>query len=387
MSDLQLAEKDPALILSEALATYKQITGQDLAPADPRRLHLQALLLIVSQLRQLIDFSGKQSLLRFVSDLFIDALSELWIGTEGRIPAAPSQCTERFNFGVLGSYTIPDKTRVSDGKNFWEVEGDTSNTGTFVDATVKCITPGRASNGVAIGQIDTLVDPSDLPGCTGVTNTTETISGRDVEGLEDFRARLRNEPEARSTCGPRAAYEAAALEASENVADAAAIGPDDFGEVFYTTPGPGEIWLLIIKGERDEQGALISVVPDPDDGLLNTVAASVTGEQVRPLGDFVTVLRPQFVDFDAICSYTIGQSRAKQAVQIQLAVQQAFSDYLLWQQSKISRDINPSELTARLVNAGAKRVIITSPTFQVLVRDQSARCVYQFLGYDGVEND
>src|SRR4051812_23051932 len=103
MSDPVLAQKDPATVLAESLARYKEATkspanpnGTTLAPADPRRLHLQAFLLLLAQQRQSIDFSGKQSLLRFVSDEWIDELALLW--GEQRIAAGPSQCTQRFLF-------------------------------------------------------------------------------------------------------------------------------------------------------------------------------------------------------------------------------------------------------------------------------------------------
>ncbi|HEX4461535.1 MAG TPA: hypothetical protein VIA18_26325, partial [Polyangia bacterium] len=108
MADPVLADADPATVLAAALATYKQATvsptnpnGTTLAPADPRRLHLQALLLLLAQQRSLIDFSGKQSMLRFVSAQWIANLAELW-GLE-MLPALPSQCTERFQYATVAA--------------------------------------------------------------------------------------------------------------------------------------------------------------------------------------------------------------------------------------------------------------------------------------------
>lgn len=386
MSDPTLADKSLATAISEALALYKSETGTTLAPGDPRRLHMQVLITLLVQQRGNIDFAGKQSLLRFVSDEWIDELAALW--GEERLPAAASECTQRFTFSDAGAHTVPAGTRVTDGTNLWEVIEDTTETGGTVDATVRCTAVGSATNGVAIGQIDTLVDPDDLSGVTGVTNTTETTKGREIESLEEFRTRLRDVPESRSTCGPRTAYQAAALEVSPTVVDAVALGPDDGGDMAGYPPGDGEVWILVIEGTRDEEtGAITSVVPTPDAGLLTAVEEALTPEDVRPLTDYVTAMAPDFVDYDTIITFYIARSRSNSASEIQTAVQEAYEAYQLWQQSKIGRDINPDELRARLLNAGAKRVTVTEPAFTQLMRDQSARLSYSFIAYGGVEDD
>lgn len=385
MSDPILAVKDPATVLAEALAIYKEQTGDALASADPRRLHLQTLLLLLAQQRALIDFSGKQSLLRFVSDQWIDELAALWGVT--RLPSLASQCTERFEFGVVAPHTVPAGTRVTDGTNIWQVLVDASATDEHVDAVVECIVLGSATNGVVAGQIDVLVDPDLLPGCDSVANLTETSKGRALESLEDFRARLRDVPESRSTCGPRLAYEAAAFAVSPTVADAVALGPNDAANMNGSPPDPGQVFVLLLKGERTDDGVLTSVVPAPDAGLLAEVLAALSAEDVRPLTDQVFTAAPSPYDFDVRVTYYIARSRAASAASIQLAATAAFDAYLLWQESKIGRDINPSELNARLVNAGAKRTAITDPAFAALKRDQSAFCTYQQLVYGGVEDD
>lgn len=385
MSDLVLAQKDPAIVIAECLARYKEKTGVSLGESDPRRLHLQTFVLLLTQQRALIDFAGKQSLLRFVSNDWIDILADLW--GAGRLAAAASETTERFTFATSAPHTIAAGVRVTDGQNTWAVIEDTSQTGLFVDATVRCIDTGSSTNGVVIGSIDTLVDPDEAPGVTSVSNLTETSKGREIEGLEDYRARLRNEPENRSTCGPRLAYEAAALEVSPTVADAVALGPDDGAEMAGLAPEPGEVHVLILKGTRDDEGVLTSVVPDPDSGLIDDVEAALSAEDVRPLTDFVTASEPLFFDFPVYVTYWIARSRSDTATVIQAAVEEAYEGWLLWTQSKIGRDINPSELVTRLVNAGAKRVDASSIAFNQMLRDQSARVSYDELVYGGVEDD
>jgi phage-related baseplate assembly protein len=386
MSDLVLAEKDPAVVLAGVLARYKALTGTALQPADPRRLLIQAIVLELAQQRALIDFSGKQSFLRYVTSVYIAALAELW--GEAPLPAEPSETTLRFTAAAPGILTIPAGVRATDGKNLWAVvETTTSEPAAYVDCLARCTVDGSQTNDVAIGQIDTIVDKDPIPGISTVTNLTETISGRNVEGTEAFRERLRSVPESRSTCGPRMAYSAAALDASSSVADAVAIGPEDGGSLAGATPDPGEVHVLLLEGTRDAEGNLTAVVPEPSSGLLAAVLDALSAEDVRPLTDYVSTEAPSFVDFDISATYYIARSRSRSAVEIQAAVADAFAGYELWQQSKIGRDIDPDELITRLKNAGAKRLVVTLPTFRALMRDESARLVYVSLVYGGIEDD
>lgn len=383
---LTFAEKDPAVVLAEALAIYETETGITLAPADPRRLHLQALVLIAAQLRAAIDFSGKQNLLRYVSSLYIEAYAELW--GLSPIPAGPSVVTLRFTASTPGVLTIPAGKRATNGMNTWAVvSATTSEAGaSYVDAVAHCTVNGAGTNGVAAGQIDTLVDT--IPGIASVSNTTATISGRDVETTEQLRERIRDAPESTSTAGPRAAYRALSLAASTAVADVAVLGPRDADYVSYDAPTAGEVHILVIEGERDDEGTVTSVIPDPTDGLLTTVDEALSAEDVRPLGDYVNVSAPVFVDFEVVATYYISRDRSESAAEIQEAVEAAFDAYLLWQQSKVGRDINPSSLIGRLYAAGAKRVVVTEPAFESLLRDQAARLSgYGTLTHGGVEDE
>lgn len=393
MADPILAVKDPQQVIADALAVYRSETGITLAPADPRRLHLQTLLLLLAQLRQGIDYSGKQSMVSFVdagmpieSAVWIKALAALW-GLSPNAPR-PSTCNVRFTAATSGVLTIPANSRVTDGISIWETpnaDGVSEVGAHYIDVIVTCTVPGDASNGVATGQIATLVDP--IPGITSCTNTAYTSGGAPAETTEQFRTRLFSAPESTSTAGPRIAYEQLALSASPAVADCVCLGPDDAGEMTGPTPTAGNVWLLVIEGARDAAGNLTSVIPDPSGGVLTAVRNATTGEEVRPLGDHVTIKAPTFSNFDLVVGYYIARSRSKSSAAIQAAAGVAFAAYVLWQQSSIGRDVNPSQLVADLVSAGAKRVVVTSPDFAQLDRNVSARCVYQQLTFLGVEDD
>ena len=385
MSDLSFAQKDPAVVLAEALAIYKAQTGVTLGEADPRRLHLQALLLLLSQIRALVDFAGKQNLLRYVSAQYIEALVDL-IGGK-LIPAGPSTTMLRFTAITPGILTIAAGRRATDGTHIWSVKETTVSGGgaSYVDALAECTVAGRASNGVVAGQIVTLVDS--ISNIASVSNTTTTKGGRDVEGTEAFRERARSIPESSSTGGPGIAYEAIARAASTAVADVVALGPDDGANMNGAAPDPGEVLILIIEGERDAAGAVTSVIPAPSSDLITTVNDAVTDEKVRVLADSVSTAAPSFVDIDLTVTYYIARSRSAFAAEIQTAAEDAFTAFALWQESKIGRDVNPSKLTADLVVAGAKRVTVASPAYAALKRDQCARVGYTTLTFGGIEDD
>ena len=65
----------------------------------------------------------------------------------------------------------------------------------------------------------------------------------------------------------------------------------------------------------------------------------------------------------------------------------AVADYILWQKSKIGRDINPDELIQRIKAAGAKRVVIASPGYTVINNESVAVCQSQTITYGGLEDD
>ena len=72
---------------------------------------------------------------------------------------------------------------------------------------------------------------------------------------------------------------------------------------------------------------------------------------------------------------------------IQKEVNAAIEDYKLWQRSKIGRDLNPNELTKRIVAAGAKRVEYRRPVFEKIAADAVAIPGTVNIVYGGMEDD
>ncbi|MNP79071.1 hypothetical protein D3C76_1768200 [compost metagenome] len=63
------------------------------------------------------------------------------------------------------------------------------------------------------------------------------------------------------------------------------------------------------------------------------------------------------------------------------------ASYQLWQRSKLGRDINPSELIARVMAAGALRVNVTAPVYTALTATQVAQQGATTLTYGGLVDD
>ena len=88
----------------------------------------------------------------------------------------------------------------------------------------------------------------------------------------------------------------------------------------------------------------------------------------------------------ALCRRNNSRARAESAAEIVVAVEAAHAAYRDWQ-CKIGRDVNPSELIARVVAAGAKRVAVTEPAFTEIARDECSRLGYDALVYGGIEDE
>jgi phage-related baseplate assembly protein len=61
-------------------------------------------------------------------------------------------------------------------------------------------------------------------------------------------------------------------------------------------------------------------------------------------------------------------------------------DFQTWQR-RLGRDINPSELIARVRGAGAKRLTLTAPADLTVGETQLPKCAAVTVAYGGIEDD
>jgi phage-related baseplate assembly protein len=366
LPDISFADKSAQQIETDIVNRYEQLTGKSLGPADPRRIFIRAIVLILAQQRSLIDFSAKQNLLGYATGEYLDHIGISRDTT--RLQPTSAKTTLRFTFSIAQQQKISAGTRVTagDGVFFATISDVTVQAGqTNVDVEAQCTVPGTIGNGYLVGQINQLVDP--IQWVQSVTNITVSEGGADLEDDDSYAERTRQAPESFSVAGPTGAYVYWAKTANPSIID-----------VSVRSPSPGVVEIRpLLKG---------GVIPDQE--VLDAVMAICSDRKIRPLTDNVQVLAPESVSYDLNLTYWIRTNDASIASSIQTKVTQAIEDYKLWQKSKLGRDIDPSELIARVKNAGAKRVEVTLPAYRQIdtfqVAQESANIS---ITYGGLEDD
>ena len=367
LPDLTFLDADVDEMLGNALEIVKGILKRDIARADPLMLFIKSLLAIIVQQRILVDELCKQNLLAYSTGDNLEHLGVL-VGVE-RLPASAATCTVEVKLSAARqrATTIMKGTRINAGDNVnfaldeavVFASGETSAT---VRAT--CLEVGEVGNGYAAGELKNIVDPQ--PFLASIENITETAGGADVEDDESFRLRIAEAPEKFSNAGSKGAYEFWAKTASNLISD-----------VYVVSENPGEVsvYVLLDGGEI------------PNEEMLNTVAEVLNDKKIRPLTDLVHVLPPLIQNYDIECRYYISRSDAISAVTIQQRCEAAVDDYINWQRAKLGRDINPTELMYLIRSAGAKRVEIISPEFQIIQPNAVALAENISVSYGGIEDD
>ena len=118
--------------------------------------------------------------------------------------------------------------------------------------------------------------------------------------------------------------------------------------------------------------------------MLEDIDKKISADNVRPLTDKVEVLSPDTIEYNINLEYYLYQDRDPIT---QEKVDQVVSSYILWQKSKLGRDINPDRLISLLHELGIKRVNITEPVFQKLDNHQLAICVSASITFAGLEEE
>lgn len=355
LPEIIFAEKDAGVIEAEIIKAYEEASGRKLYPADPVRLFLETITLLIVQQRNLIDFSAKQNLLAYAQTWGLDHLGA-HLGVY-RLQPQKALTTLAFKLSEAQALpcTIPQGTRAThDGEIFWA----TTTTAIIppgeieATATAECSIEGALGNGYLPGQIKKIVDP--FPWLQSVKNVTLTAGGADAENDENFRERIQLAPEAFSNAGSKGAYRYWARTAHQNIIDVEVLGPPD------TEPGNVELYPLLQGGEL------------PSQEVLDLVDQTCNAEDIRPDTDYVHVLSPVSIKYDLRLTYWIERANSTQATAIQAACEQAISGWLSWQRARLGRDLNPDELIHRLKRVGIKRTEILSPVFTVLSPSQVA---------------
>lgn len=366
LPEIVFVDADASKIESYILSEYEKITDRNLAKGDPVRLFLLTIAAVIVLLLNKINETGKQNLLRYATGSNLDHLGAL-IGVERTAAKAASTTIQVTLSTKLGAAALmPAGTRFTAGDNvFFALDAPLLISAGQLSAvgSATCLETGTKGNGYVAGQLKTLVDP--MPYVASVTNLTTSEGGAEIQDDDSYREDIHGAPEQFSVAGPDGAYIYHAKRTSAQITDVAVWSP---------SAGIVEIRPLMEGG----------VIPGSE--LLNQVEKTLNDKRIRPLTDKVVVLAPEKVNYSVSLTYYIDKTDETQANAIRTAVNDAVTAYALWQRSKLGRDINPSELIARVMEAGVKRVEVASPSFMVLQKTQVAQETDIIVTLGGIED-
>lgn len=362
-------ETDAAALHEWIINKLQKDVGEQLHPGDERRMFAESLTGLFVAVFNTMDDVAKQNMLRYAREDILDAYGE---GSNCfRLKAEKAATTLRFSMNSV--YTtdikIPAGTRAAteDGHCF-ETEEDAviEKEKLYVEVKARAVKGGEEYNGFLPDTVTVMVDL--LSYVDGVTNKTGTDGGTDEEKDDDYRERIRLSLTRFSTAGPQNAWKYWALSADSGISDA-----------YIKNPSANEIVILIIMND----GKL------PDNETLKKVEQAVSADDVRPLGDHVTVKTPETALYDITVKYYVtseNEKTAAEAIESKKYIDStgtertgAIETYRLWQDTVIARDINPDKLKSLIMNPagdgsipGADRVEITSPVYTELTGDTVA---------------
>lgn len=353
--------------IEEMMVSYfeKRMNNEvTLDEADPRRKILQSVAYMATLALNNIDFTGKQTLLSYAVDDYLDHL-----GNSKKVPrllATAAKTTMRFKSDAPTQFTISAGTNVVVNGIYFvsDIEVIVSAGETSVDIPFTAVEPGIEANGFLVGQITDLVEPDEIPYVYEVQNITKTDGGSEIEDDEAYAERIQMAPEGFSVAGPSGAYEFHARKASSEITDVKALRTN-----------PGEVTVYVL-GENGDM---------PSEELKTAVAAQLDDENVRPLTDLVIVSEPEAVEYSFDVTYQAKDNAT--AATIEEAANKALQEYFVWQKSKLGRGIDPSELYALLQEIGAKRIVINPTMYIPIKKWQVAKEGIVTLTYGGVVND
>lgn len=336
--------------------------------ASVHRMELYAASAQIFQALQYVDRAGKQNLLKYSYSDFLDNLGR-FKGVERGKPRAATT-TLRFTISAVRAVAvgIPKGTKaVSAGSVYFETEeyAEIPAGASAVDVSAVCTVTGIEGNGLASGELDTMVEP--LPYIESVANVTETAGGAEKESDESYAENIFLAPGAYSTAGPEGGYIFHARKFNSNVGDVVAT----------SNQAAGTVNLVFILADGSA----------PGEEMIAGLQEYLRDNNVRPMTDVVTVSAPEEVPYSINMAYYINRSDSARAVAIQAAVETAVADYQVWQRT-IGRDINPSKLVELAMAAGAKRVEITAPVHtRVGATAVAAISGQAAIQYGGLEDD
>ena len=173
-----------------------------------------------------------------------------------------------------------------------------------------------------------------------------------MEDNDAYRLRIQEAPDGLSVAGPKASYEFHARSSDGRVKDASA-----------TSPAPASVTVTVLA--NNDTGIA-------DAALLATVARALNAEEVRPLGDRLTVQAAQVIDYQIEATLFIGVGPE---VPILLDAARANAVRVSQPRRPLGHSIYRSACSAAVHVEGVRKVVLISPAADIeLNATQAARC-------------
>lgn len=355
-------------MISDFLEEFKRLSGEEAIPSEANMFMaiLNAVSLQIYQGFEYIDYAGKMGLTKYTHGKFLDNMAML----KGimREEAKAASCELEFGLSSVREMAIPipKGSRVTDGALYFYTEeyaeikpGDLS-----VRVKASCTEKGVLGNEIKAGRLNTLVNP--IPFVSTVKNVTETTGGKERDDDLEMKNNFTNPQGGQVAIGTEEGYKFFAKKADSRVADAVVESNED--STIEVTISQKDIGL-------------------PESSLIQIVLDYMKNKYRKALGDKIEVKAPTQVEYDIQLTYYISSEKKEMIEKIKESVNQAISSYVEWQGEKMGRDINPSVLIQRVVEAGAKRVDVVSPSFAVVENKQIAKKRGFSVSYGGLEDD
>lgn len=341
-------DADPQTMVDTLTAKYEGITNRTVHPASPEKLFIQWVAAAMVLLAEQINFAGNQNIPSKAVGEGLDNLAQIFFVKER--PQAKS-ATVTLEFTISEAQTtailIPEGTRVTttDQKIVFATDEDVYVPvgETTAQVTATCETAGTGGNGYVAGQLNTAVDLFEY--YSSVMNVTMSDGGSNTATDDEFYELLQTGQDAYTSAGARGAYEYYAKQVSAEIRD-----------IVVNSPAPCVVHIYAVM----DDGTLAS------SEIKAAILEACNDETIRPLTDKVSAEDTEEVIYDIDMTYYLSRDSTESAATIQANIEAAVQNFIKWQNAKIGRDINPSKLNQMVVEAGAKRTVITSPTYRVL---------------------
>lgn len=328
-TELHYVDYDPEKVWDEMLRIYIREGGDILWPGDEKEILLRSVLAASVAIMAKVDNALRMDTLKYATGDYLKLYGQK--RNCEYIEAKAATTRVEITFKATGNAkTIPSGAELTaDGTIIYALSEAVQQTGNAqtVEAPIECSTPGTVGNGLLSGMQLQFIESQEA--VTSVTVLEDASGGMDAEDQEVYRERIHKYGLSATTTGTKQAYEAAALEVSSQIIDAAALNDGD-----------GEVGIYLIL----EEGATAAT-------LIEKVEQALTPTNTRPLDDEVHVYTADEV------SYTLSVTIWKNDyTQLTGDIQETIDAYRTWQDSKIGRAFDPSRLKGRLFALGVERV-------------------------------